>query len=65
MLTSAQDILDAFQRLTQEEQRVVVAAILRGTGDSECPPLNEEALALIADETFQEYDARESAENEG
>ena len=61
MSTAAQDVLDAFERLTQDEQRAVASVILRNAGVLDYAPLDDETLSRIADETFQEYDVCEPA----
>jgi hypothetical protein len=57
---SVRDLLGAFDRLTGPDQLEFLAEILRRTREMEWPPLDDEALAQIADETFLEYDAREA-----
>ena len=64
MSTSVQNLLEAFQRLAPDEQREAASAILRRVSDLDYPPLDDEALAQIADQSFQEYDTRESAKDE-
>jgi hypothetical protein len=63
MVTAVKDLLTAFDRLSADEQREA-AEILRRTRDTDYPPIDDEALARIADETFLEYDAREAADAE-
>jgi len=60
-----QNLLNDFDRLTADEQREAVYAILRRTSDLDLPPLDDETIDRIADESFLEYDARESAGAEG
>src|SRR5207253_2090222 len=62
MSTAVRGILDTFEHLSGDEQREVAAEVLRRTRDMEYPPLDEETLARIADETFLEYDVREAAD---
>jgi hypothetical protein len=54
------DLLSAFERLTECDQREFVAAILRRTRELEWPSLDEETINRIADGSFQEYDMREA-----
>jgi len=54
-------LLIAFDRLRDDEKREALYEILQRTRDFELPPLDDEALAQIADQTFLEYDAREAA----
>jgi hypothetical protein len=62
MTESVQQLLDAFDSLTEAERQEAAAEILRRVRNWELPPLDDEALTLIADESFLEYDARESAD---
>lgn len=64
MSTAAEYVLEAFEKLSPEERREVASVILRHVGELEFPPLDDEAMAQLADETFQEYDAREAARHE-
>lgn len=66
MSASVRSILEAFQRLTPEEQQEAAREILRGVMPMDSPPLDDEDLARIADESFQDYDRREATwiENE-
>ncbi|HEV3164215.1 MAG TPA: hypothetical protein VGZ22_09295 [Isosphaeraceae bacterium] len=61
MSVAVRGILDAFERLSVDEQREVAAEILRRTRETEYPPLDDDTLTRIADETFLEYDVREAA----
>jgi len=53
MSPSVQNVLEAFQRLTEDEQRELASAILRGVTELDEPPLNDEALTMIAEESFR------------
>ena len=64
MSKAVRGILDTFECLSVDEKREVAAKIRRRTRDMEYPPLDDETLARIADETFLEYDAREAADAE-
>jgi hypothetical protein len=64
MTTAVQHVIEAFGRLSQSEQQEAAALILRSVTELDYPPLDDEALAQIADLSFQEYDAREAA-NDG
>ncbi len=59
------DLLRAFDRLTEDDRRDFFSEILRRTKDLEWPPLDEEAISRIADESFLEYDIREAADAQG
>lgn len=62
MSTMVRGLLDAFDRLSTNEQREAVIEILRRTRDLELPPLDDESIDRIADESFLEYDVRETAD---
>ncbi len=61
MSAAVQGLLDAFDRLPEDKRRDVAIELLRRARHFECPPLSDEALAQIADQSFQEYDAHEAA----
>jgi hypothetical protein len=58
-------LISAFDRLTESDQREFAAAVLRRTRDLRLPPLDDETIDRIADESFVEYDVREAADVEG
>lgn len=60
MSASIEHVLEAFRQLTPDEQREAASLILRGVANADYPPLDDEALARIADRSFREYDAREA-----
>ncbi len=64
MSTAVQGLLDAFDRLPEDDRRDAVIEILKRVGQMDYPPLSDEALAQIADESFQQYDADEAADAE-
>jgi hypothetical protein len=59
------DLLHAFDRLTEDDQRGFFSEILRRTKDLEWPPFDEETINQLADESFLEYDIREAADAQG
>ena len=63
MTAAIQKILDAFERLSPTEKREAATAILCSLGELDQPPLDDESLAQIADESFQLYDAREAGQD--
>lgn len=65
MTTAAQYVLEAFERLSLEERCEVASVILRSVGELEYPPLGDDALAQLADETIQTYDASEAVGTKG
>jgi len=54
-----QDLLKAFDQLTECDKCDFVSQVLRRTKVMEWPPLDEETISRIADETFQMYDIDE------
>jgi hypothetical protein len=62
MSEPVRDLLGAFDRLTEREQQDFLSGILRRTKDMQLPPLDEETINRIADESFLEYDIREAAD---
>lgn len=57
-----QALFGSFDRLSVDERHAFSVEILRRTLDRDYPPLDDEALDRIADESFQEYDQREPAD---
>lgn len=62
MTTSARNLLESFQRLTEGERREVACEILRLTNDIDHAPLDDETFGRLADEAFLEYDVHEAAD---
>ncbi len=62
---AVQNLLSAFDHLTVDEQREAVCEILRRVGQPEYPLIDDEAIAQIADLSFQQHDAHEAARAEG
>ena len=60
MNTMAQLVLESFDRLSSQEKREVLDGIIRRSRSLDWPPLDDEAIDRIADETFLEYDRREA-----
>jgi hypothetical protein len=60
-----QNLITAFDRLTAGQQREFAAAVLQRIRDLEWPPLDNETIDRIADESFIEYDMREGADGPG
>ncbi|HEY7546587.1 MAG TPA: hypothetical protein VID27_16980 [Blastocatellia bacterium] len=59
MSTSAQNILDSFERLPDSEKLEVASEIIRRTAGLKLPPLSDEELTITAEELFLELDKRE------
>jgi len=62
MGATVQGVLDAFQNLTPDEQRQVASEILIQTRSLDLPPLDEETIDRIANDSFLEYDLREASD---
>lgn len=62
MTVSVQEFLETFDRLTEQDRHDAATEILRRVADLDLPPLDDEALTEIAAMTFQELDARETAD---
>lgn len=60
MNSPVQTLVDAFDRLADEDRREVLSAILRRPRDLPYPPLDAESIDRTADESFLEYDRREA-----
>jgi hypothetical protein len=65
MIDQVQNLIMAFDRLTEVQQREFATEVLRRTRDLEWPPLDDETIDRIADESFLEYDIREAADAQG
>jgi TorA maturation chaperone TorD len=61
MTQAVQELLDSFDRLPESERLEALSELLKRTQAFEYPPLDDETLAQIADETWQMYDADEAA----
>lgn len=62
MTASVNQLLASFDRLPEAERLEAAAEILRRALHWELPPLDDEAMALSAEELFLELDAREAAD---
>jgi hypothetical protein len=60
MSTAIENILDSIERLSDLEKRELLSEIMRRTVSLDVPPLTDEELVLIAEESFLELDKRES-----
>ena len=65
MSDQVQSLIKEFDRLTEGEQRDFVVEVLRRTRDLQWPPVDDETIDRIADESFVEYDVREAADVRG
>jgi hypothetical protein len=65
MSDQVQSLINAFDRLSESEQREFAATVLRRTRDLSWPQLDEETIDRIADESFVEYDLREADDVRG
>jgi hypothetical protein len=62
MIDQVQSLIIAFDRLSEGQQREFAVEVLRRTRDLKWPPLDDETIDRIADESFIEYDLREAAD---
>jgi hypothetical protein len=62
MIDQVQSLIMAFDRLSEGQQREFAVEVLRRTRDLKWPPLDDETIDRIADESFIEYDIREAAD---
>ena len=62
MIDQVQSLIMAFDRLSEGQQREFAVEVLRRTRDLKWPPLDDETIDRIADESFIEYDIRETAD---
>jgi hypothetical protein len=60
MSTTVENILDSIERLSDPEKRELLSEIMRRTVSLDVPPLTDEELVLIAEESFLELDKREA-----
>lgn len=60
MSTSAQNIIESFDKLPESEKQQVASVILRRTINFDMPSLSDEELILSAEELFLELDHREA-----
>jgi len=60
MSEAVQELLKSFDRLPDSERQEALSAILKRAQELEYPPLDDETLSRIADETWQMYDADEA-----
>ena len=65
MTSPVTHILESFDRLSEQERREALVALLRRAGTMDYGPLDDETLCRIADEAFLEYDRREAADAKG
>ncbi len=59
MTHDSQHFIHSFEALPLVEQREVMAELLRKTAQWDSPPLSDDELVRLADETFLEMDRRE------
>jgi len=60
MSTSAQNLLESFDKLPDAEKQRVASEILRRTIEFDLPTLSDEELLSSAEELFLELDRREA-----
>lgn len=62
MSTDSQHVINSFNALSPAEQREVMVELLRKTAQWDSPPLTDDELVRLADESFLELDRREAAD---
>ncbi len=62
MSSAVLHFVESFNLLTEEEQREAATEILKLSIQLGYPPLDDQTIDRIAEETFLEYDAREAAD---
>ena len=62
MTAAVKQLLDSFEALSNDEKVEAVAEIVRRAGHLDYPPLDDETLAQMAAERFQELDREEEAD---
>jgi len=62
MNSTAEQILDSFEHLTEEEKHRVAIRVFRWWRDAEVTPLSDGELVQVADAIFLGYDEAESDE---
>jgi hypothetical protein len=60
MSTSAQNLIEYFDKLPDAEKQKVASEILKRTMNFDMPALSDEELGLSAEELFLELDRREA-----
>lgn len=60
MGTSAQNLIESFDKLPESEKQKVASEILKRTINFDMPALSDEELVLSAEELFLELDRREA-----
>ena len=64
MTGAVQELLAAFDALTEAEKHEAAAQVLRRVVEGESGDIPEEALVAAAEELFLELDAREAADGQ-
>jgi hypothetical protein len=62
MTAAVEQLLTSFDALTDVEKQAAVAELLRRVIGDDSGSISDEALSEIADERFNELDAREAAD---
>ena len=60
MTTAAQNLIQSFEVLTEQDQREVLIELLRWPIEVDYQPLSDDDLRHSADQIFLEYDEREA-----
>jgi hypothetical protein len=65
MSGAVKQVLEALDQLSEADRHEAIVEILRRSGDVEYPPLDEDTINRIADDSFLEYDRREASDAKG
>jgi hypothetical protein len=65
MSDQVQNLMNEFDRLTEGQKQEFAIAFLRRTCNLNWPPLDDETIDRVADDSFLEYDIREAADGKG
>lgn len=63
MCTDSPNVIESFDAFPVVQQREVIAELLRKVAKWDSPPLTDDDLARLADETFLELDRREATDD--
>lgn len=64
MSDALESLLRAFDHLTDDEQQIAASEIVRRVSQRESPPLDDETIDRIAEESFLAFDAREASDSD-
>jgi hypothetical protein len=62
MTSAVRQLLESFDRLSEDERREAASEMLKRAPDFDYPPLDDETVDRLAEEVFLALDAREAAD---